>query len=61
MNLPILKHFLELEQFLNHFSRIAGQMANHYKSIVVAVDGSKKAEYAFRKSIDVANRNKGSQ
>ena len=23
-------------------------MANHYKSIVVAVDGSKEAEYAFR-------------
>ena len=35
-------------------------MANHYKSIVVAVDGSKEAEYAFRKSIDVAKRNKGS-
>ncbi|MDR7239571.1 universal stress protein [Neobacillus drentensis] len=33
-------------------------MANHYKSIVVAVDGSKEAEYAFRKSIDVAKRNK---
>src|SRR4051794_21004801 len=32
-------------------------MANHYKSIVVAVDGSKEAEYAFRKSIDVAKRN----
>ncbi len=26
-------------------------MANHYKSILVAVDGSKEAEYAFRKSI----------
>jgi nucleotide-binding universal stress UspA family protein len=35
-------------------------MANHYKSIVVAVDGSKEAEYAFRKSIDVAKRNKNS-
>ena len=35
-------------------------MANHYKSIVVAVDGSKEAEYAFRKSIDVAHRNEGS-
>ena len=35
-------------------------MANHYKSIVVAVDGSKEAEYAFRKSIDVAKRNEGS-
>lgn len=34
-------------------------MANHYKSIVVAVDGSKEAEYAFRKSIDVATRNTG--
>jgi nucleotide-binding universal stress UspA family protein len=34
-------------------------MANHYKSIVVAVDGSNEAEYAFRKSIDVAKRNKG--
>ncbi|RUL56429.1 MULTISPECIES: universal stress protein [Lysinibacillus] len=29
----------------------------HYKSIVVAVDGSKEAEYAFKKSIDVAKRN----
>ena len=35
-------------------------MANHYKSIVVAVDGSKEAEYAFRKSIDVAKHNKDS-
>lgn len=35
-------------------------MANHYKSIVVAVDGSKEAEYAFRKSLDVAKRNVGS-
>lgn len=35
-------------------------MANHYKSIVVAVDGSKEAEYAFRKSIDIARRNTGS-
>ncbi|PFN95886.1 universal stress protein UspA [Bacillus sp. AFS076308] len=33
-------------------------MANHYKSIVVAVDGSKEAEYAFHKSIDVAKLNK---
>lgn len=33
---------------------------NHYKSILVAVDGSKEAEYAFRKSIDVAKRNKNS-
>lgn len=35
------------------------KMANHYKNIVVAVDGSKEAEYAFRKSIDVAKRNVG--
>ena len=34
-------------------------MANQYKSIVVAVDGSKEREYAFRKSIDVARRNVG--
>jgi nucleotide-binding universal stress UspA family protein len=34
---------------------------NHYKSIIVAVDGSKEAEYAFRKSIDIAKRNKNSQ
>ena len=32
-------------------------MANHYQNIVVAVDGSKEAELAFRKSIDVALRN----
>lgn len=35
-------------------------MANHYQNIVVAVDGSKQAELAFRKSIDVAKRNTGS-
>lgn len=35
-------------------------MANHYQNIVVAVDGSKEAEYAFRKSLDVAKRNVGS-
>jgi nucleotide-binding universal stress UspA family protein len=35
-------------------------MLNHYKSILVAVDGSKEAEYAFQKSIDVAKRNKNS-
>lgn len=35
-------------------------MANHYKSILVAVDGSKEAEYAFHKSIDVAKSNVGS-
>ena len=32
-----------------------------YKSIIVAVDGSKEAEYAFRKSLDIAYRNQGSQ
>ena len=36
-------------------------MTTHYKSILVAVDGSKEAEYAFRKSIDIAYRNPGSQ
>lgn len=35
-------------------------MANHYKNIIVAVDGSKEAEYALRKSIDVSKRNKDS-
>lgn len=35
-------------------------MANHYKNIVVAVDGSPEAQFAFRKSIDVAKRNVGS-
>ncbi len=35
-------------------------MANHYKNIVVAVDGSKESEYAFRKSLDVSRRNVGS-
>ena len=35
-------------------------MANHYKNIIVAVDGSKEAEFAFRKSIDVTKRNIGS-
>ncbi|MBP1968385.1 nucleotide-binding universal stress UspA family protein [Virgibacillus natechei] len=35
-------------------------MANHYKNIVVAVDGSKEAEYAFRKSIEFAKRYEGS-
>ncbi|MED4401885.1 universal stress protein [Metabacillus fastidiosus] len=35
-------------------------MINQYKSILVAVDGSKEAEYAFRKSIDIVKRNKGS-
>ena len=36
-------------------------MSTLYKSIIVAVDGSKEAEYAFRKSLDVAYRNRGSQ
>jgi len=34
-------------------------MANKYQSIIVAVDGSKEADYAFRKSLDVAKRNEG--
>ena len=36
-------------------------MTTHYKSIIVAVDGSKEAEYAFRKSVEIAYRNQGSQ
>lgn len=36
-------------------------MTTHYKSIIVAVDGSKEAEYAFRKSIEITYRNQGSQ
>ena len=36
-------------------------MSTLYKSIIVAVDGSKEADYAFRKSLDVAYRNPGSQ
>ena len=36
-------------------------MSTLYKSIIVAVDGSKEADYAFRKSLDVAYRNRGSQ
>ena len=36
-------------------------MTTLYKSIIVAVDGSKEAEYAFRKSLDIAYRNQGSQ
>lgn len=35
-------------------------MANRYKQILVAVDGSTEADYAFRKSLDVAKRNEGS-
>ncbi|MFJ8244349.1 universal stress protein [Peribacillus asahii] len=34
---------------------------DYYKSIVVAVDGSKEAEYAFFKSIEIAKRNKNSE
>ena len=30
---------------------------NQYKSIIVAVDGSKHAEYAFKKAIEIAKRN----
>ena len=36
-------------------------MANHYQNIIVAVDGSKEAKYAFRKSLDVSKRNPGSK
>lgn len=36
-------------------------MANHYTSILVAVDGSKEADFAFKKSLDVAKRNVGSK
>lgn len=32
-------------------------MSLTYKHVLVAVDGSKEAEYAFRKAIDVAKRN----
>lgn len=35
-------------------------MANQYKSILVAVDGSVQAEYALSKGMDVAKRNVGS-
>jgi nucleotide-binding universal stress UspA family protein len=36
-------------------------MAIQYRSILVAVDGSKEAEYAFHKAIDIAKRNEGSK
>ena len=36
-------------------------MTTHYKSILVAVDGSKGAEHAFHKSIEIAYQNPGSQ
>ncbi|WP_043934111.1 universal stress protein [Bacillus sp. EB01] len=32
-------------------------MANHYQKILVAVDGSKAAELAFKKAIGIASRN----
>ncbi|AMW99609.1 universal stress protein [Rummeliibacillus sp. G93] len=35
-------------------------MALDYKNIIVAVDGSKEAEYAFKKAVAVANRNESS-
>jgi nucleotide-binding universal stress UspA family protein len=34
-----------------------GKMAMTYKTIVVAVDGSKEAEWAFKKAIQIAKRN----
>ncbi len=37
------------------------KMTDHYKSILVAVDGSNEAEYAFRKSLDIAYEHQGSQ
>lgn len=36
------------------------KLVNNYANIVVAVDGSEEANYAFRKSIDIAKRNQGS-
>lgn len=33
----------------------------YYRNIIVAVDGSKEAEYAFRKSLDIAKRNPGAK
>lgn len=35
-------------------------MSNHYKSIVVAVDSLKEAEYALHKSIEITKRNENS-
>ena len=37
------------------------KMTVQYKSILVAVDGSKEAQYALRKSLDIAYQHKGSQ
>ncbi|TAA72568.1 universal stress protein [Planococcus salinarum] len=34
-------------------------MTLEYKQILVAIDGSKEAEWAFKKSIEIAKRNKG--
>jgi nucleotide-binding universal stress UspA family protein len=36
-------------------------MTIQYKSILVAVDGSEEAQYAFHKAIDIAKRNEGSK
>jgi nucleotide-binding universal stress UspA family protein len=36
-------------------------MTHQYKSILVGIDGSKDAEYAFHKSISIAKRNKDSK
>jgi len=49
-----------IEQPSIDLSGALGKLGNYYKSIIVAVDGSKEAEYAFRQSIDVAKRNKNS-
>ena len=34
-------------------------MVTYYRNIIVAIDGSKEAEYAFKKSLDIAKRNAG--
>jgi nucleotide-binding universal stress UspA family protein len=36
-------------------------MTIQYKSILVAIDGSEEAQYAFHKAIDIAKRNEGSK
>lgn len=36
-------------------------MSNHYQSILVAVDGSKEAEFALQKAINSSKRNVGSK
>lgn len=53
----LLIRFISHQILLNYIKRGTCSMANHYQNIVVAVDGSKQAELAFRKSIDVALRN----